>query len=439
MSAMRADQLMAAHQGVNIRAFRVVLFTVSGLLAGLAGGMEVHLTGYVEPSGYSFELLVTLLTAAIVGGMTSISGPLVGSVVVFGLAQALLSLEGYATLVNGVLIILIIAFLPSGLVPMLIGLGRTGIAFIRKTLPTSRVRQAVDAPIEFDPLKVGTRPRRSPVTVLDSRRAEPGGQRRSAGSEVVLQVERLGKHFGGIRAVEDVSFEVRREEILGLIGPNGSGKTTVLNLLSGVYLPNNGTGRLAGSDMAGLWGRPERLNRAGIARTFQNIRLVDDRSVAENVRMGAYRRTERTVNGSVGADSSHPDSASVADSVAAALDRVGVTRFAGERVGSLPYGLKRKVEIARALIRRPRLLLLDEPTAGMTPLERDEIFELCQSIRLEGTSVVVVEHDVSSITKYCDRVAVLNFGSVIAAGDPREVVEQEVVLDAYIGRAARAH
>ena len=131
MSAMRADQLMAAHQGVNIRAFRVVLFTVSGLLAGLAGGMEVHLTGYVEPSGYSFELLVTLLTAAIVGGMTSISGPLVGSVVVFGLAQALLSLEGYATLVNGVLIILIIAFLPSGLVPMLIGLARAGIAFIK--------------------------------------------------------------------------------------------------------------------------------------------------------------------------------------------------------------------------------------------------------------------------------------------------------------------
>jgi branched-chain amino acid transport system permease protein len=439
MTAMRSDQLMAAHQGVNIRAFRVVLFTVSGLLAGLAGGMEVHLTGYVEPSGFSFELLVTLLTAAIVGGMTSITGPLVGSVVVFGLGQALLSLKGYASLVNGTLIVLIIAFLPSGLVPMLIGVVRVAIAFIRKSLPTSRIRQATEPAVEVDLLTIATPRRRSPVTALDSWRAEPDGQRGSASSEVVLQVDRLGKYFGGIRAVENVSFEVRREEILGLIGPNGSGKTTVLNLLSGVYLPNSGTGRLAGSEMAGLWGRPERLNRAGIARTFQNIRLVDDRSVAENVRMGAYLHTERPVNGSVAADGSHPDPASVADSVATALDRVGVTRLAGDRVGSLPYGLKRKVEIARALIRHPQVLLLDEPTAGMTPLERDEIFELCHSIRLEGTAVVVVEHDVSSITKYCHRVAVLNFGSVIAIGDPREVVEQEVVLDAYIGRAARAH
>ena len=244
--------------------------------------------------------------------------------------------------------------------------------------------------------------------------------------------------FGGGTAVAGVSLTVHRGAIFGLIGPHGAGKTTLLNLLSGVYVPDKGTGAINDTPLQPIWGRPEALTAAGVARTFQNIRLVDECTVEENIRMGAYLKHSASSLWSPVSWWRAAHDEVVEALVEEAMERVNVSSIAGQKVDVLPYGLKRKVEIARALVRRPELLLLDEPTAGMTPSERDEIFGLVQSIRADGTSVLVVEHDIASMTTHCDRVCVLNFGKRIAIGNAHDVVAEEAVIDAYIGRTVRA-
>jgi branched-chain amino acid transport system permease protein len=397
-TAMREDPLMAAHQGVNVRRYRTVLFVMSGALAGLAGGMQVHLNGFVEPSGFSFQLLVLLLTAVIIGGMTRVAGPLLGALVVFGLGEVLRDFASYRNMLNGALIVAVIAFAPEGISAPLQAWGRKAL---------SRVRPAAG-------------PRREPRPLL-AHKARP--DLAAPDDQPLLEVRDLAKHFGGVTALDGVDLTMHRGEIVGLIGPNGSGKTTFLNLLSGVYVPDRGKGTFDRQSLESSWGRPDALTKAGLARTFQNIRLVDGHSVAQNVRMGAYLEERRALVGEL---------------VDEALERVGLTTFADADVGALPYGLRRKVEIARALVRGPELLLLDEPTAGMSPTERDEIFELVQTIRADGVGVLVVEHDIGSMTRHCDRVCVLNFGKQIAVGAPAQVLAEEAVIDAYVGRTVRA-
>jgi branched-chain amino acid transport system permease protein len=436
MTAMREDTLMAAHQGINVRMSRIALFVASGAISALAGGMQVHLTGFVEPSGFSFDLLVTLLTATIVGGMANVCGPLIGGAVVMTLSQLLLRFQDYRQVVNGALMILIIAFAAKGLVPLANSFGeyvyRSADRAWRSRKASAAVVSAAESVLakaeEDQAAALRPAPRAAPVSAAASDHDD----------ELILKVDGLSKSFGGVRAVRDLSLELGRGQIFGIIGPNGSGKTSLLNLLSGVYTPDAGTGAIQGSPMNGLWGRPERLTKAGISRTFQNIRLIDDATVQENVRLGAFlgdegerRRPWSRRPAAVDAEDT------VLSQVDYAIDMVGIADVVTNVVGDLPYGLKRKVEIARALARRPVLLLLDEPTAGMTPTERDEIFELIQVIRAGGTTVVVIEHDVSSITKHCDQVAVLNFGQIIALGEPAEIIGQEAVIDAYIGRTAR--
>lgn len=399
-TAMREDSLMAAHQGMNVRRYRGLLFVASGALAGLAGGMQVHLNGFVEPGGFSFQLLVLLLTAVIIGGMTRVLGPLLGALVVFGLGEALRDFASYRNMVNGALIVAVVAFAPEGV-----------------SAPLQLWARKVWARLR--PARVSSHVADRPVLVAATRR----GDAASVADGPLLEVRGLAKHFGGVTALDGVDLTVQRGEIFGLIGPNGSGKTTLLNLLSGVYVPDQGTGTFDGRPLESIWGRPEALTKTGLARTFQNIRLVDSHSVAENVRMGAYLEERK---------------APVGELVDAALRRVGLTGFTDATVGSLPYGLRRKVEIARALVRGPDLLLLDEPTAGMSPAERDEIFDLVQAIRADGVSVLVVEHDIGSMTRHCDRVCVLNFGKQIATGSPADVLAEEAVIDAYIGRTVRA-
>lgn len=417
MAAMREDALMAAHQGINTRVYRTALFVLSGLLAGLAGAMNVHLTGFIEPAAFSFDRLTDVLAATIVGGMTAVAGPFVGALVVFGLAEALRDLGIWRHVANGVLIVLIVAYTPAG-VSSHIGAAARAIATRVGRFRTSGEHGG--GPV--------ARPARVASTGPSSD-APTGGVASSPDTGPLLRLTGMSKTFGGVVAADDVSIDVLAGEVFGLIGPNGSGKTTLLNLLSGVYRPDAGGGWLDGVDISRFWGHPERLAAIGLARTFQNIRLIDEYTVAENVRIGGYLPpiAQRATDGAA---------SSIEDRVHAAMARVGVEDLATTRVDSLPYGLKRKVEIARALMPDPRILLLDEPTAGMSPREREEIFDLVQDIRAQGASVIVVEHDVASMTKHCDRVAVLNFGRVLAVGPAGEVTRRKEVIDAYIGRAS---
>lgn len=409
--AMREDALMARHQGIDVFAYRVGLFAVAGFLCGLAGALNVHLTGFVEPGFFNFGLLSHLLAAVVMGGMIYVAGPLVGTALLFTLSQAVTVVGEYQALANGAIIMLVVAFAPYGLIGLLADwLHR------RRNSRVARIAGSADT---------GSGLAKVPAVAIDraARRTERVGTRES-----VIDLTDIAVSFGGIRALQGVSLNCARGELLGVIGPNGSGKTTLLNVVSGVYEPSAGSGTLLGRSLTALWGSPHKLARAGVARTFQTIRLVDAHSVSDNVMIGLHGLGEGN-DPSMGASATNSRSAEVAR----VLREHGLEHLADVRAGELSYGVRRRVEIARAVASRPKLLLLDEPTAGMDPQERAEVFNRIAALLAQGIAIIVVEHDVAMMGQYCDRLVVLDFGLVIAVGEPASVLQHEAVIKAYVG------
>ncbi len=254
-------------------------------------------------------------------------------------------------------------------------------------------------------------------------------------SEYVLETKELGISFGGLKAAQDVNLKIKKNEIYGLIGPNGAGKTTVFNMLTGVYQPTYGTFYLNGEELKGL--SQETINHRGIARTFQNIRLFNNMTVIRNVMVGLHNSAEFKCNPFVSMFRlpAHFDvEKRMRDRAKELLDIFGLLDDRNNLACNLPYGKQRKLEIARALATGPKLLLLDEPAAGMNPHETEELMQTIRQVRdMFDMTILLIEHDMSLVAGICDRLTVLNFGQTLAEGGVEEVLNNPEVVKAYLG------
>ncbi|MGH8799084.1 MAG: ABC transporter ATP-binding protein [Casimicrobiaceae bacterium] len=255
---------------------------------------------------------------------------------------------------------------------------------------------------------------------------------------ILLSAQGIGKRFGGVQALSDVSFSIRHGEIYGLIGPNGAGKTSLFNVLTGIYMPDGGAFTFDGAPLDRL--KPNEVAERGIARTFQNIRLFQNLSAIENVMIGRHVRTHAGVFGAILRDrATLAEESAIARRAYELLDYVGVAARANDLAKHLAYGDQRRLEIARALATEPKLLALDEPAAGMNATETQALRRLLQDIRRDGTTILLIEHDMKLVMSVCDRVLVLDYGRKIAEGGAAAVQKDPNVIAAYLGGEVSLH
>ena len=257
-------------------------------------------------------------------------------------------------------------------------------------------------------------------------------------SEIVLKVSGVSKRFGGLQALSDVGITITRGQVYGLIGPNGAGKTTFFNVLTGLYTPDSGSFELGGKPYQPT--AVHEVAKAGIARTFQNIRLFAEMTALENVMVGRHVRTGSGLIGAVFRTSGFKaEEAAIARRAQELLDYVGIGRFAAYKARTLSYGDQRRLEIARALATDPKLIALDEPAAGMNASEKLVLRGLIDQIRKDGSTILLIEHDVKLVMGLCDRLTVLDYGKQIAEGTAAEVQKNEKVIEAYLGAGHKTH
>ena len=391
MRAVRDNELAAGVNGIDVFRTKIYAFALCALLGGLAGGLFAGGFAYVSPDQFSFAESIVFLTMSLLGGVASPIGSAIGTgllILIPEWLRFLKSVPGLYLAIYGLSVILIIRFMPDGI------WGFVADAF-------TRWRAKIKAPPAAAALQL------KPATI---------------GGDTVLEVTGLSKHFGGLKAVDGVDIAVKRGGVHALIGPNGSGKTTTLNVLSGLYEATAGRIVLDGTDITHM--PPHQRTASGLGRTFQNIRLFRSMTALENVEIGA----ERPGNTMVGKGDD-----ALTERAMEALTFVGLGSRANELISSFSYGHQRLIEIARALASNPTLLLLDEPAAGLNSTEKLELHELLKRIAAQGLTILIIDHDMTLVSEAAQHITVLNFGRRIADGESLAVLRHPDVVSAYLG------
>ena len=418
LRAMRDDSLAAAAVGAETPYLRMTAFVLGGLFGGVAGVLYAGLIRFVSPESFSLSSMFFLLAGVIIGGRFSLLGSVFGAILLVFLREELSNYSIYAQLLYGGLVVLIVVFAPTGLV------GVPGRVW------KLAGRAAWLAPSRRETAKAGGHLSARPY--LAKRAPDETEPRAAVDEPMALQVKGLTKRFRGLTALEDVDISVPTGEIRGIVGPNGSGKTTLFNVISGLYTPSAGKVQVCGTDTTGA--RSYRLAQRGVARTFQNVRLFGRLSVRDNVLIAldstttvwAWRYVLRPL-------SVIRSDAALRLQANALLSLYGLSDVARSLPGVLSYGTQRRVEIARAMAREPRLLLLDEPAAGLNGHEVHQLAEIVRDVRAAGVTVVLIEHNMGLVMSLCDRVTVLANGRVIADDVPASVASNPEVISAYLG------
>ena len=426
LKAIRDDEDVAERVGVPTFRTKLTAFVIASFVMGIVGGIQAQWTGYVEPAGsFALDWTVETVNAAIIGGVGTIVGPLTGAAISVGISQRLANYPTMHLIILGVLLIVVIRLAPTGLWGAACQLaraarGRYGPAWRRFRLPAAAdaAPEAAPAPSPAPALAsapaAASAPAPSPVPATAEAAQEPA---RSTGSELLLRAAGVGKVYGGVRAVDGVDLELHRGEVLGMIGPNGAGKSTLIGLLSGA-ISGEGRVELFGEDVTGA-GAQQRARR-GIGRTHQVPRPFGQMTVMENLLVAHLHGAKGTGR-------------AARVECERILSRCGLLEFAGTRASDLGLLRLKRLELARALAVRPRILLLDEIGAGLVESELRELIELIRTLRQEVDAILIVEHVIDVIRESCDRLVVIDGGRLLVSGEPDQVLADPQVAAVYLG------
>jgi len=399
LHALRDGNIGAQANGISSARMRLFAFAFSGACAGLAGAFYAAAKIVVTPEEFSFEFSILFLFIVVLGGPGRLAGPLFGVLAFYVLPELLTALREYRMIVFGFGLLAFSVFLPAGLAG---GVDQVGRRRSRKAMvgaPTGRLKH------EAEPVEGAS-----------------------------LTIANLRKQFGGLKALDDVTLNVEPGSIHVIVGPNGSGKTTLLNVVSGFYPANGGTIKLDGAELLGM--APEQIAKLGVQRTFQTPKLLGDLSVLENTCFGAYTREKASgFEIALSLPRAVREKREITREAHQLLSLVGLDGMAHLPAAELTHGQQRLAEIARALMARPRLILLDEPAAGLSMGELDRLGDLLKEIRRLGMTLVMVEHHIELVANVADHVTVLDQGRILAAGTSEEVFNNEAVINAYMGGA----